>query len=109
MSNSEFGTPDVIVVGAGNAAACAALAARESGANVIMLESAPIEESGGNSRYTAGAMRVVFTSVDDLVQLYDLTDDEKKNVDFGTYTEDDYFDDMGRITNFRTDPDLCEI
>ena len=109
MSNADFGNPDVIVIGAGNAAACAAFAAREGGANVIMLESAPIEECGGNSRYTAGAMRVVFNGVSDLVQLYDLTDDEKKNVDFGTYTEEQYFDDMGRITNFRTDPDLCEI
>ena len=108
-SAAEFGNPDVIVIGAGNAAACAAFAARESGATVIMLESAPLEECGGNSRYTAGAMRVVFNGVEDLVQLYELTDDEKKNVDFGTYTEDQYFDDMGRITNYRTDPDLCEI
>ena len=38
MNTSIFGTPDVIVVGAGNAAACAALAARESGANVIPLK-----------------------------------------------------------------------
>src|SRR5471030_469197 len=92
MSNIDFGSPDVVVIGAGNAACCA-----------------PLDDCGGNSRYTAGAVRIVFNSVDDLVQLYDLTDDEKKNVDFGTYTEDQYFDDMGRITNFRTDPDLCEI
>ena len=57
MSQSIFGNPDVIVVGAGNAAACAALAARESGGHVIMLEAAPLDECGGNSRYTAGAMR----------------------------------------------------
>ena len=59
-SENPFGNPDVIVIGAGNAAACAALAAREQGANVIMIEAAPKEEAGGNSRYTAGAMRVVF-------------------------------------------------
>jgi succinate dehydrogenase/fumarate reductase flavoprotein subunit len=47
---------DVIVVGAGNAAFCAALAAREKGARVLMLERAPQELSGGNSRFTAGAM-----------------------------------------------------
>jgi len=64
---------DVLVVGAGNAAACAALAARDKGASVAMLEAAPEEERGGNSTYTAGAMRVVFHGVDDLVQLYDLT------------------------------------
>ncbi len=109
MNSNDFGNPDVIVIGAGNAACCAALAARESGAQVIMLEAAPIDDCGGNSRYTAGAVRIVFNGVDDLNQLYDLTDDEKKNSDFGTYTEDQYFDDMGRITNFRTDPDLCEI
>ena len=109
MSTTDFGNPDVIVVGAGTAACCAALAARESGAKVIVIEAAPLDDCGGNSRYTAGAVRIVFNGVDDLVQLYDLTDDEKKNNDFGTYTEDQYFDDMGRITNFRTDPDLCEI
>ena len=38
-----------------------------------MLEAAPEEERGGNSTYTAGAMRVVFNGVDDLAQLYDLT------------------------------------
>ncbi len=55
---------DVLVVGAGNAAACAALAARETGASVAMLEAAPEAERGGNSSYTAGAMRVVFLEVD---------------------------------------------
>ena len=48
---------DVLVVGAGNAAACAALAARETGASVAMLEAAPEEERGGNLSYTAGAMQ----------------------------------------------------
>ena len=110
MNTSIFGNPDVIVVGAGNAAACAALAARENGASVIMLEAAPVEDCGGNSRYTAGLMRVVYNGVDDLAQLIpDLTEDEKKTHDFGAYTADNYFDDMGRITQYRTDPDLCEI
>ena len=39
----------------------------------------------------------------------DLTPEEKKLHDFGTYTEEQYFDDMGRITEYRTDPDMCEL
>jgi tricarballylate dehydrogenase len=110
MSDVDFGKPDVIVVGAGNAACCAALAARENGAAVIMLEAAPIDDSGGNSRYTGGLMRVVFNGVDDLAQIIpDLTEDEKKTHDYGSYTAEHYYDDMGRITQYRTDPDLCEI
>ena len=110
MSNTDFGNPDVIVVGAGNAASCAALALREKGASVIMLEAAPVEDSGGNSRYTAGLMRHAFHGVDDLVQIIpELTEEERKEVDFGTYPESQFFDDMGNITKYRTDPDLCEL
>lgn len=107
---SQFGNPDVIVVGAGNAAACAALAAREHGASVIMLEAAPLEEAGGNSRYTAGAMRVVFNGPEDLKQIIpDLTEEEIASADFGSYTVDQFYDDMGRLTEYKTDPDLAEI
>jgi tricarballylate dehydrogenase len=110
MSPTDFGNPDVIVIGAGNAAACAALAARESGVKVIMLEAAPREDCGGNSRYTGGLMRFVFNNVEELAQVIpDLTEEEKKLHDFGTYTSDQYYDDMGRITQYRTDPDLCEL
>ena len=56
MSTRELDA-DVIVVGAGNAAACAAISARNNGASVLMLEAAPQDERGGNSTYTAGAMR----------------------------------------------------
>jgi tricarballylate dehydrogenase len=100
---------DVLVVGAGNAAACAALAAQERGAKVIMLEAAPEADSGGNSRYTAGAMRTVFAGAPDLEQLMDLTDEEKRDVDFGRYSADAYLEDMGRITQYRCDPDLTEL
>src|SRR5262249_26814856 len=93
----------------GNAAFCAALAAREKGARVLMLERAPHDLSGGNSRFTAGAMRFVYNGVDDLRRLMpDLTDDEVKRSDFGTYTSDQFYDDMFRVTEFRTDPELCE-
>ncbi len=101
---------DVIVVGGGNAAYCAALAAREKGASVLMLEAAPDEESGGNSRFTAGAMRVVYNGVDDIKTLVpDLSQAEVDSTDFGTYTQDQFFDDMARVTQFRTDPNLCEL
>ena len=55
-----------MTIGGGNAALCAALAARESGAGVLVLECAPLAERGGNSRFTAGAMRVAYDGVDDL-------------------------------------------
>jgi tricarballylate dehydrogenase len=101
---------DVIVLGGGNAAFCAGLAAAEHGASVLMLERAPETESGGNSRFTAGAFRCVYDGVEDLRKLMpDLTDEEVANADFGTYTEDKFFDDMGRVTEYRTDPELCEL
>jgi tricarballylate dehydrogenase len=101
---------DVVVVGAGNAALCAALAAAQAGARVKVLERAPAPESGGNSRFTAGAFRCVYDGVDDLRALMpDLTDAEVESADFGTYTEAQFFDDMGRITEYRTDPELCEL
>ncbi|MEI8152849.1 MAG: FAD-dependent tricarballylate dehydrogenase TcuA [Hyphomicrobiales bacterium] len=111
MSEIDYGNPDVIVIGAGNAASCSALSARQAGAaNVIMLEVSPEEISGGNGRFTGGGFRFPFGGIDDLVKLMpDLTDEELSRFEFGTYSEDDYFDDMGRTTNYRTDPDLCEI
>jgi tricarballylate dehydrogenase len=52
----------------------------------------------------------VYDGVDDLRALMpDLTDEEVANSDFGTYTQDKFFDDMGRVTEYRTDPDLCEL
>lgn len=103
-------TCDVLVVGAGNAALCAALAAREQGAQVTMLEAAPEEHRGGNSRFTGGMVRMAYNSVEDLAEIFDdLTEEEKANADFGSYTVEEFFDDMGRITQYRTDPDLCEV
>ena len=76
---------DVVVVGAGNAAFCAALAAAEHGVSVLVLERAPESEAGGNSRFTAGAFRCVYDGVEDLRRLMpDLTDAEIANTDFGT-------------------------
>ena len=100
---------DIVVVGAGNAAFCAALAAAESGKKVLMLERAPENESGGNSRFTAGLMRVAYRGVDDLKRaIPDLSAEEIARTDFGTYTEEQFLDDMGRVTEYRCDPDLTE-
>jgi tricarballylate dehydrogenase len=110
MLNTLPKSTDVVIVGAGNAALCAALAAAESTASVLVLERAPEAEAGGNSRFTAGAFRCVYDGVEDLQALMpDLTADEIANTDFGTYTEAQFFDDMGRLTEYRTDPELCEI
>ena len=93
------GPYDVVVVGAGNAAFCAALAAREKGASVLMVERAPKELMGGNSRFTAGAFRCVYDGVDDLKAIMpDLTTAEIDRSDFGTYTQDQFYDDMFRVT-----------
>jgi len=100
---------DVIVVGGGNAALCAALSARETAKKVLVLERAPEDESGGNSRFTAGLLRIVYNGADDLAQLIDLSKEERERTDFGTYTADQFLDDMARVTEYRCDPDLTEI
>jgi len=101
---------DVIVVGAGNAAFCAALSAREKVSRVLVLERSGEDEAGGNSRFTAGLMRVAYAGVEDLKRaIPDLTPEEIARTDFGTYTEDQFLDDMARVTEFRCDPDLTEI
>jgi len=103
-------TWDVVIVGGGNAAFCAALAARERCERVLVLERAAEDEAGGNSRFTAGAMRVAYDGVEDLRRLMpDLSDEEVARTDFGTYTEEQFLDDMARVTQYRCDPDLTEI
>jgi len=101
---------DVIVVGGGNAAFCAALAAREHCDRVLVLERAPEEEAGGNSRFTAGLLRVAYRGVDDIKRLIpDLSEQEISSTDFGAYTEEQFLDDMARVTEYRCDPDLTEV
>ena len=103
-------TCDVAVIGAGNAALCAALAARERGASVVVFERAPEAEMGGNTRFTAGAIRCVYDGLDDLrAYMTDLSEEEIAISDFGTYTAEEYFDDMFRVTQYRCDADLVEV
>ena len=68
---------NIIVIGSGNAAMCAAIAALEKGAKVLMIEKADGNEWGGNSRYTAGAMRFAYDSFADIKPLLKNAHDEK--------------------------------
>ena len=100
---------DVIVVGGGNAALCAALSAKETAKRVLVLERAPESEAGGNSRFTAGLLRIVYNGADDLGRLIELSREEIERTDFGTYTAEQFLDDMARVTEYRCDPDLTEV
>lgn len=101
---------DVLVIGAGNAALCAALSARERGANVLVLEAASEAQRGGNTAFTAGAMRVAYNGIDDLLELVpDLDAQAVSRTDFGAYTESDFIDDIARVTDYRADPDLADV
>lgn len=60
---------DVLVIGGGNAALCAALMAREAGASVLLLEAAPREWRGGNSQHTRNLRCMHDAPQDVLVEL----------------------------------------
>ena len=107
---SKVRSIDVLIVGGGNAALCAALSAREQGVGVLVLERAPEALRAGNTAFTAGAMRVAYRGVEDVLRLVpDLSDEDKANTEFGSYTEEQFLDDLGRVTEYRCDPDLSEI
>jgi tricarballylate dehydrogenase len=102
-------SPDVVVVGGGNAALCAALAAAEKGASVALLERAPEEKRGGNSRFTGGGFRMVHHGVHDIKRVVpDLSEADITRTDFGEYSRETYLDDLGRVTQYFIDPDLAE-
>ncbi|MEM6372887.1 MAG: FAD-dependent tricarballylate dehydrogenase TcuA [Pseudomonadota bacterium] len=85
----------VIVVGTGNAALCAALAALEKGASVTCLEKADEALAGGNTKYTAGAMRFAYDGADDLLPLLRNKEDSRlAHTDFGSYTTDKFGADL---------------
>jgi tricarballylate dehydrogenase len=85
---------DVAVLGGGNAALCAALSAAERGAQVVVVESAPKEFRGGNSRHTRNLRCSHDTPTDILA---------------GTYSVDEYFADLLRVTGGQTDESLARL
>src|SRR6202451_4290302 len=110
MTPETFQPIDVLVIGAGNAAATAPLAPHAAAFWVAMLETAPESARGGNSAFTGGAFRFVYHDVKDLLALDPaIAELDLASIDFGTYTQEQYFDDMGRLTEYRCDPDLTEV
>lgn len=87
-------TIDVLVIGGGNAALCAALAARREGAEVVVLEGAPRHFRGGNSRHTRD-VRYMHTRVNSYVT--------------GLYPEDEFWDDLIRVTGGKTNEQLARL
>ncbi len=85
---------DVLVVGGGNAALCAAITASRAGASVLLCESAPPPMRGGNSRHTRNlrALHPGPTKV--------LTD---------SYLEEEYWDDLNRVTGGKTNEELARL
>lgn len=109
MANFAYET-DVVVIGAGNAAMCAAISAKENDARVIVLEKAPEHEKGGNTTYTHGSIRFAYNNGEDIKKLVpDLTEEEFQMTDFGSYTEEQYYEDLCVMTDYKTDPVLADM
>ncbi|WP_423198786.1 MULTISPECIES: FAD-dependent tricarballylate dehydrogenase TcuA [unclassified Cupriavidus] len=85
---------DVLVIGGGNAALCAALMAREAGASVMLLESAPREWRGGNSQHTRN-LRCMHDAPQDVL------------VD--AYPEEEYWQDLLKVTGGITNEHLARL
>ena len=105
-------TWDVIVVGAGNAALCAALSAAEQGAKVLVLEKATKEDRGGNSTFTAGGFRFCHSGVEDLRTdiLDDMTSGEYESIgNLPPLSEDEFMATLMKVTDHQADEELGRI
>ncbi|MBI2166261.1 MAG: FAD-dependent tricarballylate dehydrogenase TcuA [Chloroflexi bacterium] len=101
---------EVIVVGAGNAALTAALAARQEGARVLVMEKAPKELRGGNTRFSGGLFRFAYRGLEDVAHLLPHMEEKQlQALDVGTYTEEHYYHDIMRITHEEADPRLARV
>jgi len=101
---------DVVVVGSGNAGFSAALSAAESGSKVILIDKCPEDWAGGNSYFTAGAFRTVHTGLHDILPIVSNVDQETTQIiDLDPYTQDNFWEDMSRITHGQFDQDLGRV
>jgi tricarballylate dehydrogenase len=110
MSDTEIW--DVIVVGAGNAALCAALSAAEQGAKVLVLEKATLEDRGGNSTFSAGGFRFCHDGIEDLRTdiLDDMTPGEYESIgNLPPLSEEKFMDILMDVTEHQADEDLANI
>src|SRR5215470_2810385 len=85
---------DVLVIGGGNAALCAAISARRAGASVLVLEGAPKFYRGGNTRHTRN-MRCAHDAATDILT--------------GPYSEEEFWEDLQRVTGGQTDEELARF
>jgi tricarballylate dehydrogenase len=102
---------DVLVVGTGNAACCAALAAVEGKARVGILEKAAKRDRGGNSALT-GHMRFVFNGIEDLRPLVKNTSDAELRAlleRLPRRTEADAWDEVMRVTDNQSDQEMLQV
>ncbi|ACO47972.1 FAD-dependent tricarballylate dehydrogenase TcuA [Deinococcus deserti] len=107
-SPSDQHTFDTVVVGAGNAALCAALSARERGMRVLVLERGPHGKRGGNSYFTDGAIRFAYNDLNDIRDVIPrISDEEAEQIVMPSYSEADYLGDLMRVTGNQSDPELA--
>lgn len=100
---------DVVVAGAGNAALCAALSAAEQGASVLVLERAPEYLRGGNSFFTGGLFRFAYSGIEDILAIIpEIEEHEQQTIDVGSYSEAQFYDDLMRVTEGLSDPELAQ-
>ena len=107
---AEQTTFDIVIIGAGNAALTAALSAHEHGATVAVIEKAPREFRGGNTRFTGGVFRAAYQGVGDMGEIVPATlTPEFRDLQVGYYSESQFYDDLMDVTEGQADPKLTEL